>query len=100
MRVGCDISDSDVIVAEYFASAAFLHLVMLTLGAPANQGFLVTPRGVRQQPTRPSPALETLIVDEAVDSLQNRFQLTGQRQVLIDSIVFDLNLEDYGKHTG
>jgi hypothetical protein len=51
---------------------------MFALAAPAYYGFLVAPCGERQDPALAPLALESLIVDEAVDRLQDRFKMLGK----------------------
>jgi hypothetical protein len=38
-----DLPNSQVIVEQNAATAFFLHFMMVRLGAPANQGFLIAP---------------------------------------------------------
>ena len=58
---------------------------MLALAAPAYYGFLVAPCGERQDPALAALALESLIVDEAVDRFQDRLVFGPDLCPLLDS---------------
>src|ERR1700691_3475628 len=64
MAVGSHFADAQMIVREDAIAAFFLNSVMLPLGPPAHDGFLVPPRGERQHPSFTELALESLVVDE------------------------------------
>ena len=66
-RVAGHLADTQMVVAEDFKAPFLLDMVMFALGAPANDGFLITPGGMGQQPTVPQLAFKALVVYEAVD---------------------------------
>jgi hypothetical protein len=64
-----------MVVLKDFVSAALLRVVMLRHRSPPHDRFFITPCRVRQNPPRPTTALEALVVNEPVYSLKYRPQV-------------------------
>src|SRR5262249_55047694 len=98
IAVGNDLADAKVIILEHLEAALSLHAVMLTMRAPADHGLLVTPYRQRQHLAIHVEAPEALIGDEPIDGFEFRFQLLGERQVVVPALSFGLHFENDGKH--
>src|SRR5882724_5574723 len=75
--IGGDVADAQMVIPKDLEASLGLHDMVLALGAPAHDGLFIAPRRMRQHPTWPQLALETLVVDEAIDGLQDRPQMLG-----------------------
>src|SRR6185437_6204178 len=95
MSIGRDVAHPDAVVAEHIRSPALLNAMMLSLGTPANQRFLVAPRGMRQHPTWAPLAFKALVVHEALDLLEPGLQMGRQRQVVIGALMTGIHFENH-----
>ena len=81
--VGGDLADAEMIILEHLEAALLLDAVVLALGAPAHHRFLVAPGRERKHAPLGRWPREALIVDEAVDLLELRLQLLGERKIVV-----------------
>src|SRR5262249_34450584 len=98
MGVGGHVADSQMIIAKNLCAALLLDHVVLADGAPADNRFFVAPRRVGKDPARAGRALEPLVVDEAVDLFQDRLQLLGECEIILESLLLRVDLKDHGEH--
>src|SRR5690349_8541231 len=73
-RIRDDLADPQVIVLKDLGPTLLLCLVVHGERAPADHGLLVAPGRQGQNPAFVAPARVALVVDEAVDFLDVRFE--------------------------
>ena len=83
---------------EQDVPAALLRFMMLRGRSPSHHRLLIAPGRVGQDPSRTAAALETLVVDEAVDPFQDGSQLLGKIEVAIEGFAFGINLKNDREH--
>jgi hypothetical protein len=87
-----------VIVEEDFFPAFLLDLVMLRLGAPADQCLLIVPVREGEDPSLAGEALVPDVVDEALHPLQLRPEDLGESQVGVPLLLLGMNFEQDREH--
>src|SRR5712671_4938959 len=87
-----------MIILKDVVAAALLSFVVLGDGAPSHNGLFVSPCGMRQDPPRPTRAFEALVVDEPVDSLQDRLQVFRKSEVKVELLFLGMDLKDHREH--
>src|SRR5579884_2269686 len=97
-RVEGNLADTDAIILENRKAPLFLCPMVLGLGAPAHQRFLVAPDRKRQELSLVLRGSEPLDGDEAIDRLESRPKLCGKRQIIVPSFFLRLDLENHRKH--
>jgi hypothetical protein len=83
-----------MVVLEHLIPTALLSIVMLSHGPPSHD-LLVAPGGVREDPSGTTDALEALVVDEAIDSFQDRLQSLRQVQIEVEPLRPGMDFEDH-----
>jgi hypothetical protein len=83
-----------MVILKDFVPAALLRVVMLRHRSPPHDRFFIAPCRVRQDPARPTTALEALVVDEPVYSLKYRPQALREIEVEVELLPLGMDFED------
>src|SRR3984893_16795026 len=87
-----------MIILKDVVAAALLSLVVLADGTPSHNVLIVSPCGMRQDPPWSARAFEALVVDEPVNALQDRLQVSRKGEVKVELLFLGMEFEDHRAH--